>query len=96
MSFASRVSFSILGLMSMGIVLLSIYCASCVLYSVSSGVKNVYVLSTLRMKMFVSINLFSIGMIEYLILLCLCCCVLMLCRGNVCVCFSGACGIRCV
>ena len=52
-SLGSRVSPSILGLMFMGSVMLSMCSSSCVLYSVGSGVKRVYVvLSELRMRLF--------------------------------------------
>ena len=50
-SLGSRVSHSIFGLMFMGIVMLSICCSSCVLYSVGAGVKRVHVvLYGLRMR----------------------------------------------
>ena len=53
-SFGSRVSPSILGLMFMGSVMVSICSSRCVLYSAGSGVKRVHVvLSRLRMRLFV-------------------------------------------
>ena len=53
-SFGSRVSPSIFGMMFMGSVMLYIYSSSCVLYSAGSGVKRVHVvLSGWRMRVFV-------------------------------------------
>ena len=79
--FGLRVGPNMFGLMLMGSVMLSI-CARCVLYSAVSGVKRVDVgLSELRMRFFcVSVYVFPVGMIECLLLLCLCRCMLMLCR----------------
>ena len=55
-SFGSRVSPSIFGLIFMGSVMLSICSSSCVLYSAGSGVKRVHVvLSGLRMRLFVHV-----------------------------------------
>ena len=56
-SFGSRLSPSIYGLMFMGSVMLSICSSSCVLYSAGSGVKRVHVvLSGLRMRLFVRVH----------------------------------------
>ena len=69
-SLGSRVSPSIFGLMFMGSVV-SICSASCVLYDAGSGVKRVrVVLSGLRI--FFSMYVFPVGMIEYLLLRWLC------------------------
>ena len=78
-SLESRVSPSIFGLMIIVSVMLSISSASCVLYYAGSGVKRVHVvLSGLRMRLFVSMYVFPVAMIQCLLLLCLCRCVLML------------------
>ena len=56
-SLGSRVSPSIFWLMFMGSVMLSICSSSCVLYSAGSGVNRVHVvLSGLRMRLFVRVN----------------------------------------
>ena len=78
-SLGSIVSPSIFGLLFMGSVMLSICSARCVLYSTGSGVKRVHVdLSGLRMRLFVSMYVFPVGMIGSFLLLCSCRCVLML------------------
>ena len=78
-SLGSRVSLNMCGLMFMGSVVLSICSASCVLYSAGSGVKRVHVvLFGLRMRLFVSMYIFPVGLIDCFLLLCLCCCGLML------------------
>ena len=66
--------------MVMGSAVLSICSANCVVYSAGSDVKRVHVvLSGLRMRcLLVSMYVFPVGMIESLLLLCLCRCVLML------------------
>ena len=60
----------------MGSVVLSICNARCVMYSAMSGVKRVHVFCL--DCLFVSMYVFPIGMVECLLLLCLCHCVLML------------------
>ena len=59
--------------------MLFISSASCVLYSAGSGVKRANVVfSGLRMRCFVSMYAFHVGIIECLLLLCFCQCLLML------------------
>ena len=68
--FGVGVSPNIFSLMFMGS-MVSICSASCVLYSAGSGVKRVHVvLSGLRMRSFVSMYVFPVGMIKCLLLLC--------------------------
>ena len=81
-SLGSRVSPSLLEYQFARSVMLSICSSRCVLYSAGSGVKRVHVvLSRLRIMLFVCFHVcivLPVGMIEYLFLLCLCRCVLML------------------
>ena len=78
-SLGSRVNPSIFGFIFIGSMVLFICSASCVLYSVGSGVKRVHaVLSGLRMRLFMSMYVFPVCIIEYLLLLCFYRCVLML------------------
>ena len=59
--------------------MLSICSSRCVLYSAGSGVKRVYVvLPGLKMRLFVSMYIIPVSMIECLFLPCLCRCVLIL------------------
>ena len=64
-SLGSRISPSILGLMFMGSLMLSICSSSGVLYSSGSGVKIVHVVLSV-----LSMYVFPVGMIGYLLLLC--------------------------